>query len=136
MSGSELTGLSGGALAYLGDAVFELTVRRTLLERGLTSPGALNRAALEYVTAVAQSRAVEKILPLLSEEEADVFRRGRNASCVTPPRSATQAEYRRATGLEALFAYLYLKGETVRITELFSAGFAAEQKTTGDKSIP
>ena len=129
MSGSELIGLPGGALAYLGDAVFELTVRRTLLERGLTSPCALNRAALEYVTAVAQSRAVEKILPLLSEEEADVFRRGRNAGSVTPPRSATQAEYRRATGLEALFAYLYLKGETARITELFSAGFDAEHKT-------
>lgn len=67
--------LPGGALAYLGDAVFEVAVRLTLLERGITSLGSLNREALHYVTAVAQSRAVEKILPLLSPEEADVFRR-------------------------------------------------------------
>lgn len=123
MSESDLTTLPGGALAYLGDAVFEVTVRRTLLSRGITSPGALNREALHYVTAVAQSRAVEKILPLLSPDETDVFRRGRNAGDLTPPRSASHGEYRRATGLEALFGYLYLKGDSARIQELFEVGF-------------
>lgn len=123
MTNSEITTLPGGALAYLGDAVFELTVRHALLERGITSPGSLNREALHYVTAVAQSRAVEKILPLLSQEESDVFRRGRNTGDLTPPKSATHGEYRRATGLEALFGYLYLKGEYSRIKQLFDAGF-------------
>jgi ribonuclease-3 family protein len=132
MSESDLTTLPGGALAYLGDAVFEVTVRRALLGRGITSPGALNREALHYVTAVAQSRAVEKILPLLSPDEADVFRRGRNAGDLTPPRSATHGEYRRATGLEALFGYLYIKGDTARIEELFEAGFGLNNyQTTG-----
>lgn len=84
MSESDLATLPGGALAYLGDAVFEVTVRRALLSRGITSPGALNREALNYVTAVAQSRAMEKILPLLEPDEADVFRRGRNAGDLTP----------------------------------------------------
>lgn len=123
MTNTEITSLPGGALAYLGDAVFEVTVRRTLLERGITQTRNLNREALHYVTAVAQSRAADKILPLLTEEESDVFRRGRNTGDLTPPRSATHGEYRRATGLEALFGYLYLKGETARIEELFEAGF-------------
>lgn len=123
MNDTELLNLPGGALAYLGDAVFELKVRRTLLEHGITSPGALNREALRYVTAVAQSRAAEKLLPLLSPAEADIFRRGRNAGDLTPPHSATQGEYRRATALEALLGYLYLNGETARINELFDAGF-------------
>ena len=122
MSYSEITMIQGGALAYLGDAVFEVAVRLTLLERGITSLGSLNREALHYVTAVAQSRAVEKILPLLSPEEADVFRRGRNTGDLTPPKSATHGEYRRATGREALFGYLYLKGEMARIKQLFEAG--------------
>ena len=123
MTNSEITMLPGGALAYLGDAVFEVAVRLTLLERGITSLGSLNREALHYVTAVAQGRAVEKILHLLSPEEADVFRRGRNTGDLTPPKSATHGEYRRATGLEALFGYLYLKGEMARIKQLFEAGF-------------
>ncbi|HHW25054.1 MAG TPA: ribonuclease III domain-containing protein [Bacillota bacterium] len=124
MTDSEIINLPGSALAYLGDAVFELTVRHALLERGLTGPGNLNREALHYVTAVAQSRAAQKILPMLSPEEADVFRRGRNTGDLTPPKSATHGEYRRATGLEALFGYLYLKGEFTRIKQLFEAGFS------------
>jgi Uncharacterized protein conserved in bacteria len=123
MNHPQLQNLPGGALAYLGDAVFELKVRHTLLDRGITSPGALNREALRYVTAVAQSKAAEKVLPLLTPEENDVFRRGRNSGDLTPPRSATQGEYRRATALEALFGYLYINGNTARIDELFSAAF-------------
>lgn len=130
MNGPELLNLPGGALAYLGDAVFELLVRRKLLERGLTSPGALNREALRYVTAVAQSRAAVKILPLLDSTEADVFRRGRNTGDLTPPHSATQGEYRRATGLEALFGYLHLLGDSTRIETLFEAGFGQSTDQT------
>ena len=125
----DLTQLSGGILAYLGDSVLELMTRRRLLERGLTTTGALNREARNYVTAVAQSAALDKILPALDDEEEYAYKRGRNANDISPPHSATVAEYRRATGLEALFAYLYLKGRTERMDELFELGFGDKVKT-------
>jgi len=123
MTEQEIKALPGGALAYLGDAVFELTVRKMLVSRGITNPGALNREALKFVTASAQSNAVEKILILLNQDELEIYKRGRNVNSAAPPRSATQGEYRRATGVEALFAYLYLINNINRLEELFSAGF-------------
>ncbi len=120
MNKIEVHDLPGGTLAYLGDSVFEVKVRQILIEKGYTSCGVLNREALRYVTAVAQSKAAEKILPLLDDEETAVYKRGRNASGLSTPHSATQSEYRRATGLEALFGYLYLKGKTERIDLLFA----------------
>ena len=75
---------------------------------------------MRYVAAPAQARAVEKVLPLLSEDEHDVFRRGRNTSPHSVPQNASRAEYQAATGLEALFGWLYLQGKTERLNELFS----------------
>lgn len=111
------------AMAYLGDAVIELLVRERLVKEGLCGAAALNEAALRYVRAAAQSEAVERILPHLSEREAGEYRRGRNANGKNHPRSASVAEYRRATGLEVLFGRLYLSGEQARLRELFDLAY-------------
>lgn len=116
--------LSAQALAYMGDCVIELCVRSLLLERGLARSKDLNREALRYVSAVAQAEAIERILPLLSEEEAGVYRRARNSGHLqNVPQSATVGQYRAATGMEALFGYLYLCGELPRVRELFRVGY-------------
>jgi len=115
--------LSGLTLAYLGDAVLEVQTRKRLLSLGITDLKTLNKEALSYVRAVDQSAAVERILPHLSEDEEAIFKRGRNSHGVSAPKSATVAEYRRATGMEALFGWLYLKEEHARIEELFALAF-------------
>lgn len=109
--------ISAAHLAYLGDCVYELLVREYLVKKGCSRPSV---EALAHVTAGAQSRALEKILPILTERETDVYRRGRNCVHGATPRHSTVAEYRRATGVEALFGYLHLKGEGERIRELFA----------------
>ena len=115
--------LPGATLAYLGDAVFETLVRRRLIDEGQTRTGQMNKLALSFVKATAQSAAAERILPHLTEEEGDVFRRGRNASGLSVPKSADAAAYRRATGFEALFGWLALRGEDARAKELFDLAF-------------
>ena len=112
--------ISTEALAYLGDCVIELKVRERLVESGISGSGNLNRQSLLYVKASAQAAAMRKILPLLTEEEALVFKRGRNMSGGNVPKSATVSEYRAATGMEVLFGYLHVKGEGERLERLFS----------------
>ena len=116
-------------LAFIGDAVFELLVRRRLMLDGITGAGRLHSAAVEYVRAGAQSADCARVLPLLSREESDIFRRGRNSSTTHVPKNAAAAEYRRATALEAVFGYLYLTGRYDRIWEIFHAavGDASEE---------
>ncbi|MGM9658299.1 MAG: Mini-ribonuclease 3 [Eubacteriales bacterium] len=109
------------ALAYVGDAYFELLVREKALSDGGRPSAQLNRMSRKYVTAVAQSALVNSLLPLLTEEESAVYRRGRNSNSAHPPKSAGAVEYRRATGLECLFGWLYLSGREQRARELFSA---------------
>ena len=112
------------ALAYLGDAAMEVLVRERLVRSGLCSSGRLNNAALAYVKATAQSQALERMLPHLTESEEATYRRGRNAGHgKNTPKSASMAEYRRATGLETLFGQLYLDGNTQRMNELLDIGF-------------
>ena len=106
-------------LAHLGDGVYELMVRSDLCLQGKATNKGLHKAAVRYVAAPAQAAAVKVILPLLSEEESDVFRRGRNASPHTIPQHASREEYAAATALEALFGWLYLNGRTGRLNELF-----------------
>lgn len=115
----EIRAISTLGLAHLGDAVFELMVRSWLCMHGKATPRGLHKATVYYVAAPAQARAVEKILPLLTEEEGDVFRRGRNSSPHTIPKAASREEYQAATALEALFGHLYLQGRTERLNELF-----------------
>ena len=113
--------VSSAGLAYLGDCVYELYVREYLVLKGVSRPSV---ESLKYVTAHVQSRVVETLLPMLTEEEEAEFKRGRNNGHSSVPKSSTPAEYRRATGLETLFGWLYLSGRHDRLRELFNAAFA------------
>ena len=117
----DIRAISSIGLAHLGDAVYELMVRTFLCVHGKATGKELHRATVALVCAAKQAELSERIAPLLSEEERDVFRRGRNANVHTVPHSADHATYRAATALEALFGYLYLKGEKERLNALFSA---------------
>ena len=112
--------ISSIGLAHLGDAVYELLVRTWLCVHGKATGKGLHRATIAIVCANKQAELSEKIQPLLTEAEHDVFRRGRNANVHTVPHSADRATYQTATALEALFGWLYLRGERERINELFS----------------
>ena len=115
----DVKAISSLGLAHLGDGVFELMVRSWLCLRGKATSKGLHRATVKYVAAPAQAAAAERILPGLTQEEGDVYRRGRNTSPHSVPRNASRAEYQSATGLEALFGWLYLQGRTERLNELF-----------------
>ena len=116
-----LNQISTLGLAHIGDGVFELMVRSWLVLHGKATNRGLHRATVSYVAAPAQARRVERILPMLSEEEQDVYRRGRNTNTNSIPKAASREEYQAATALEALFGWLYLRGETDRLNELFDA---------------
>lgn len=118
-SREELLNMSSLGLAHLGDGVFELMVRAWLCLHGKVKAKDLHRATVGYVAAPAQAAAMERLLPLLTDEESDVYRRGRNTAPHSVPRAATRAQYQSATGLEALFGWLYLQGRTDRLNELF-----------------
>lgn len=111
------------ALAYLGDVVFELCVRRYLVESGIPDAGTLNSRALGFVSAHAQSVAMDRLFPVLTEEEEAWFKRGRNHNVSSVPKSASPGEYHRATGMEVLFASLYVEGRVDRLDELFRIAF-------------
>ena len=119
MDREALLNMSSLGLAHLGDGVFELMVRSWLCLHGKAKVKDLHRATVAYVAAPAQAAAVERLLPLLTDEETDVYRRGRNTAPHSVPRAATRAQYQSATGLEALFGWLYLQGRTDRLNELF-----------------
>lgn len=115
--------ISTAALAYLGDSIIELCVREMLVQKGVSSAKNLNSASLLFVKAEAQADAMKNILPVLTDEETAAYRRGRNIGHTNTPKSATVGQYRMATGMEALFGYLYLKGEKNRINELFALAY-------------
>ena len=121
--------VSTAALAYLGDCVLELCVRQHLVEMGLSSSARLNAKALDYVRASKQAQAMQRLLPILSEEESAVFHRGRNIGHTNTPKSATVSEYRAATGMEALFGYLHLLQREERIRQLFALAYLTENDT-------
>ena len=119
--------VSVAALAYLGDSILEVCVRQYLVsERGISSSAKLNRAALSFVTEPAQSEAMGRIEPCLSEEESGFYHRGRNSGQGHVPKSASVGEYRRATGMEALFGALALSGRMERVRELFRIGYGLD----------
>ena len=107
--------------------MFELFIRTAVVEKAEERPKDMNRRTVAMVSAKAQSAMVEKIEPLLTEEEAAVYRRGRNANSATMAKNASVADYRRATGLEALIGYLYLKGDVERAAELIRAAAFPEE---------
>ena len=114
--------VSNLGLAHIGDGVFELLVRAYLCDRGDQTVRTLHRDTVERVNAVSQARFVQKILPLLTEEEQAYYRRGKNSHTHAAPKAASAKEYAMATGLETLFGALYLYGRTQRLTELFEKG--------------
>ena len=115
--------IDGASLAYLGDCVFELWVRERLIKSGMFGVGKLNEASHAYVTAKSQSAAFHRIEEMLTEDETDLFKRGRNSQHLSVPKSASGAEYRTATGFEALCAYLWLDGRKERMYEILEAAF-------------
>ncbi len=127
MDRDALLGLSSLGLAHLGDGVFEVMVRAWLCLHGKARARDLHRATVHYVSAPAQAARLDKILPLLTQDEQDVFRRGRNADPHSVPRAASRGEYQAATGLEALFGWLYLQGRTERLNELFETMMEGEK---------
>ena len=119
--------MSSLALAHIGDAVFGLLVRTKLCVEGGTTNGRLHQATIALVQAPAQARFALRIQPLLTPEEAAVYRRGRNAHPHGIPKHATPGEYARATGLEALFGWLWLQGRTERLNQLFAVIMEEEE---------
>ena len=106
-------------LAYIGDAIYELMVRTYLLENGLYKLNLLHKQTVATVNAVSQSKLVHYLDEILTDEEKEIFRRGRNAKTSHVPKGADVIQYRHATGLEAVFGYLYLKQQFGRLDELF-----------------
>lgn len=128
MDQNKLKEISTAALAYYGDCVIELSVREHLVECGYSSSARLNSAALDFVRAPKQAEAMKNILPVLTEEEEAIFKRGRNMGHSSTPKAATVAEYRSATGMEVLFGWLKLSGRDARIAELFRIGYGLDNK--------
>lgn len=113
-------------LAYIGDGVYELIIRTILVKKGNCPVNRLHKKASSLVKAVAQSAIIEKIEEELTQEEHDIYRRGRNAHSPTMAKHATMADYRRATGFEALMGYLYLKEDYERMITLVRKGIGEE----------
>ena len=115
----DLREMSPLALAFVGDGVYEVLVRRMLVEHTRLGPNLLHRHTVRFVSAKGQCAALEAIRPMLTEAEQNVVRRGQNASKATVAKHATAQEYRASTGFECLLGYLYLQGRNSRILELF-----------------
>ena len=119
LSRNDINAISNLGLAHMGDAVFEILCRSYLCVRGNHTALKMHRDAVELVKASAQAKFADALVPHLTEEESDYYRRGKNAH-VNVPKSATPKEYAKATGVEALFGALYLSGRTDRANELFN----------------
>ena len=115
----DIRAISSIGLAHIGDGVYELLVRTYLCAHGKATGKGLHRATVQLVCAPEQARRAQRILPLLTEEEQGVYRRGRNAHVHSIPQHASRTEYQQATALEALLGWLYLSGHRERINELF-----------------
>ena len=115
----QIKAISNLGLAHMGDCVFEILCRAYLCARGGETVDNLHRSTVAMVKAPAQASYVDKLLPHLTEEEQDYYRRGKNAHTHAAPKSASRQEYAKATGLETLFGALYLAGKTDRLNELF-----------------
>ena len=115
----EIDAISNLGLAHMGDCVFEILCRGYLCAKGEKTVDKLHRDTINMVKATSQAKFVDKLLPLLTEEELSYYRRGKNAHTHAAPKSASRQEYAKATGLETLFGALYLAGKTDRLNELF-----------------
>ena len=119
MDKQKINAISNLGLAHIGDGVFELLTRSWLCGHERLTVGRMHQDTVALVKATAQARFADKMLPLLSEDEKALYRRGKNSHVHAVPKSCTPAEYAKATGVEALFGALYLLGETDRINDIF-----------------
>lgn len=131
LSKEEVMAYSPAALAFYGDCAWEILVRRKVLEKGNAPSAKLHKQSVEMVRASFQCRAVELISDMLTEEEADILRRGRNATGISVPKSSTPREYHMATGFEALFGYLFLTGGFERANALFEVIWNEREREKG-----
>lgn len=118
---TDVASLSPLTLAFVGDTVFDLIVRSELVCDANRPVNDLHKMASKKVCAAAQAEGIRRIMPMLTEDETAVFKRGRNARTGGIPKHASSADYHYATGLESLFGWLFLKGETERIKELYNS---------------
>lgn len=109
-------------MAYIGDAIYDLIIRTVVVERRNRSANDLHRKTIQYVKAGAQAEMIDALAEVLTEEETNIYRWGRNAKFYTKAKNSTIQEYRKATGMEALMGYLYLTGRTERLLELVKEG--------------
>ena len=117
---AEIDSISNLGLAHMGDCVFEILVRAYLCAKGEKTVDKLHRDTINMVKATSQAAFADKMLPLLTEEELAYYRRGKNSHVHAVPKSATPAQYAKATGVEALFGYLFLSGQKERANEIFN----------------
>jgi len=115
----KLQEISVQGLAHVGDAVFELMIRTWLCTTGTSTAKNLHERAVSFVSAKAQAASADRIISKLNEAEAGIYKRGRNAHLNSVPKGSSHVEYHAATGVETLFGYLYLGGQTDRLNELF-----------------
>ena len=119
MTKAQIDAISNLGLAHMGDCVYEMLVRAYLCAQGNKTVAQLHKQTITMVKATDQAAFVDKMLPLLNEEEMTHYRRGKNSHVHGVPKSATPAQYAKATGLEAFFGAMYLAGKTDRLNELF-----------------
>ena len=117
---AEIDSISNLGLAHMGDCVYEILCRAYLCSRGNKTVDHLHRDTIKMVKATTQAKFADKMRPLLTEEELAYYRRGKNSHVHAVPKSATPAEYAKATGVETLFGYLYLSGQKARANEIFN----------------
>jgi ribonuclease-3 family protein len=121
-SGQDVRAYSPLTLAYIGDGIYDLIIRSIVVERANRSNNDLHKKTIKYVKAESQSAMVLKLVPLMTEDEEQIYKRGRNAKSYTSSKNASIGDYRRATGFEALMGYLYLTGQDKRMLELIKTG--------------
>ena len=120
MTKAEIDAISNLGLAHMGDCVYEMLVRAYLCAQGNKTVAQLHKQTITMVKATYQAEFVDKMLPLLAEDEMTYYRRGKNSHVHAVPKSATPAQYAKATGLEAMFGYLFLSGKKERANEIFN----------------
>ena len=120
MTKAQIDAISNLGLAHMGDCVYEMLVRAYLCAQGNKTVAQLHKQTITMVKATYQAEFVDKMLPLLTEDEMTYYRRGKNSHVHAVPKSATPAQYAKATGLEAMFGYLFLSGKKERANEIFN----------------
>ena len=122
------------ALAYIGDGIFDLVIRSLIVGKGNTKASQLHKRTSQIVKAHTQALMIEALEDILTEEESNVYRRGRNAKSATMAKNASMSDYRKATGFEALMGYLYLKDETERLSLLLNEVIKAIEVDESEKA--